>query len=158
MSDLSFTWPGKTSLAAEIAKPLERISFEFSQHERPMRTTLWRPGGIGLRIQSEMHDLAERLEVGVLCFDLVSAPAHDEKIVDLDSTFLQPLRVSKLVLSELGKSVESGLLIQSIGGEEILIVASAFPCFLAVRGVLSLYRIFDPEYPLNRYQVIPVTG
>ncbi|HEY3769317.1 MAG TPA: hypothetical protein VGN44_11650 [Candidatus Angelobacter sp.] len=105
-----------------------------------------------------MHDLAERLEVGVLCFDLVFAPAHGEKIVDLDSTFLQPLRVSKLVLSELGKSVESGLLIQSNGGEEILIVASAFPCFLAIRGVLSLPHIFEPEYPLNRYQIIPVLG
>jgi hypothetical protein len=158
MSDLPFIWSEKTSMAAEIAKPLERISFEFYRQEMLQRTTLWRAGGTGLRIQSQMYDLAERLEVGVLCFDLVSAPADGEKIMDLEPAFLQPLRVSKLVLSELGKNIESGLLIQSNSGREILIVASAFPCNLAVRGVLSPPYIFDPEYPLDRYQIIAITG
>lgn len=158
MSDLAFKWSGKTSLAAELTEPLQRISFEFSQHARLMRTTLWRPRRMGLRIQSEMHDLAERIEVGVLSFDLVSAPVDGEKIVNLEPPFLQPLHFSKLVLNESGKNVESGLLIRSNGGGEILIVASSYPYYIAVHGVLSLPHIFEPEYPLNRYQVIPIIG
>jgi hypothetical protein len=39
-----------------------------------MFVTLWRSDGTGLRLYSQMHDVAERREVGVLNFEQVSAP------------------------------------------------------------------------------------
>jgi hypothetical protein len=104
-----------------------------------------------------MHDLAERIEVGVLSFELVNTPFDGEIFADLNEAFLGSLSVSKLVLHESGKIIESGMRIQSIDGE-ILILPSSFPCNLAVRGAFSEPHIFKPEYPLDRYQVIPFTS
>jgi hypothetical protein len=68
MNYLSFHWSEPTALSAELIKPIAQISLQLDTHGRPMNATLWRTDGTGLRIQAEMHDVAERREVGVLKF------------------------------------------------------------------------------------------
>lgn len=156
MNYLRFHWSEPTALSAELMKPIAQISLQLDTHGRPMNATLWRTDGSGLRIQSKMHDVAERKEVGVLEFSYVSFPSEHEKIVDVRSRVGPELVVSKLIIHESGTSAESGIAIKSTLGHEILIAVGAMPYSLAVSGVLKGPHIFEPEYPIDRYQNIPI--
>ena len=156
MNNLSFAWADPTSLVAELTKPVEKISLECAPHGTPMYVTLWRADGTGMRMHSEMHDLAERIEVGVLTFNVVSAPSEHETFVDVASTFGQGVTVAKLIIHESGENIESGVVLGATSGDEIVIVAGAFPFHLAVNGLLSMPYRFDPEYPIGRYMRVPV--
>jgi len=156
MNYLRFHWPGPTALSAELIKPLAQISLQLDTHGRPMNATLWRTDGTGIRIQSKMHDIAERKEVGVLEFSYVSFPSEHEKIVDVRSMVGPELVVSKLIIHESGASAESGIVIKSTAGHEILIVVGAMPYSLAVSGVLRGTHIFEPEYPVDHYENVPI--
>jgi hypothetical protein len=116
MNSLSFVWAGKTSLATELSKPLKGISIEFEPHGWPMFTTLWRQDGTGLRLYSQMHDVAERREVGVLQFEYVSSPKDNETTVDLASAFSRQVTACKLVIKESGVSAESGVVLEGDEG------------------------------------------
>jgi hypothetical protein len=96
MNYLRFHWSEPTALSAELIKPIAQISLQLDIHGRPMNATLWRTDGTGLRIQAEMHDVAERREVGTLKFSYVSFPSEDETIVDVRSRFGHALVVSNL--------------------------------------------------------------
>ena len=156
MNSLSFVWTEATPLIAELHKPIKRVSLEFAQG-RPMFVTLWRSDGTGLRLYSQMHDVAERTEVGVLNFELVSSPQPDETIADALSAFQGQIAVSKLVIRESDTTAESGVILKASSGDEIVIVAGARPYLLAVLGVVSLPHIFEPEYPIERYTRAPIT-
>jgi hypothetical protein len=156
MNYLRFNWSEPTALSAELIKPIAQISLQLDTQGRPMSATLWRSDGTGLRIQSEMHDVAERREVGVLKFSNASFPSEDAKIVDVRSRFGPELVVSKLIIHESGTSAESGIVMKSMAGHEILIVPSAMPYSLAVGGVLRGPHIFEPEYPIDRYENVPI--
>ena len=156
MNDFSFVWEEPTSLAAELSKPLRRVSVQFASHGWPMYITLWRFDGTGLRLHSEMHDVAERIEVGVLNFSYVFVPAVDETVVDIDVAFGCQLAVSKLIIHESGTNAESGVILEASNGDQIVIVPNAFPCHLAIRGVPSIPNIFEPEYPVDRYTRVPI--
>lgn len=157
MTQIQFKWQETAPLVHEVRQPLEKVSFEWLPHGRLMSLTLWRFNGTGLRVRSEMCDLAERTEVGVLSFDLVpAAPVGGENVANLGSTFAEIQSVSKLIIQESGSTVESGLWIQSSGRREILILPSSFPHLLAVRGLLTTPHIFEPEYPLERYEVVKI--
>jgi hypothetical protein len=80
MNTLSFAWAEPTSLAAELAKPLKQVFFEFRPRGEPITLTLWRSDDTGLRIHSEMHDVAVRREVGVLSFAYNSEPRPKEEL------------------------------------------------------------------------------
>jgi hypothetical protein len=157
MNSLSFTWNEVTSLAVELTKAVEKISLEYAPHGMPMYVTLWRADGTGMRIHSEMHDLEERIEVGVLTFDFVFAPSGHETFVDVASTFGHGVRTAKLVIHQSGENIESGLVFGATNGDEIVIVAGAFPSSLAVNGLLPMPYRFEPEYPIDRYMRVPVT-
>jgi hypothetical protein len=157
MNTLSFVWTGQTSLATELGKPLKEISVEFEPHGWPMFATLWRQDGTGLRLFSQMHDVAERREVGVLQFEYVSSPKNNESSVDIAATFNCRITPYKLVVHESGVSAESGVVLTANDGTEIVIVASSNPYFLAVGGILSVPHIFEPEYPIDRYKRVPIT-
>jgi len=157
MKSLSFVWTGPTPLVFELTKPLRQISVEFETHGWPMFVTLWRQDGTGLRLSSDMRDVAERKEVGVLQFGSVSSPKDGETIVDVPSAFNAPITVFKLVAHESGAIVESGVVLKASDGSEIVVVAGAFPYFLAVRGLLPALYSFKPEYPLDQYSRIPLT-
>jgi hypothetical protein len=157
MNYLRFKWSEPTALSAELIKPLAQISLQLDTHGRPMNATLWRTDGTGLRIRSEMHDVAERREVGGLEFSYVSFPSEHETFIDVRSRFSSELMVSKLIIHESGTSAESGIAIKSTAGHEMLIVAGAMPYSLAVGGVLSGPHIFEPEYPIDLYKKVPIT-
>jgi hypothetical protein len=98
-----------------------------------------------------MHTIAERSEIGVLAFALVDAAPQDELCVKLDQSFQSRLKVSKLVISDLGVTAESGVVFEAADGVKIVVMAAVFPHTLAVDGILTL---FDPEYPLERYKEV----
>ena len=136
---LSFGWTGATLLSVELAKPIERISaFIFHSAHGPHSLTLWRADGSGLRVFSLMHDVAERTEVGVLSFEPVAEPYPEEVFECLPAVFRGLVAVSKLTIDESGTRAESGIILASESGEELVILAGAFPCNLAIRG-LSLF-------------------
>lgn len=157
MNYFRFHWSEPTALSAELMKPIAHISLQLDTHGRPMNATLWRTDGTGLRIQSKMHDVAERKEVGVLEFSYAPFPSEHEKIVDVRSMFGPELVVAKLIIHESGTTAESGIVIKSTAGREILIVVAAMPYSLAVSGVLRGAHIFEPEYPIDRYKNVPIT-
>jgi hypothetical protein len=158
MSSLLFVWAGPTPLAAELSKPIKQISVEFViPNSGPRFVTLWRPDETGLRLFTEMHDVAERMEVGVLHFEQVCAPRPNEIIADLPSAFQGENAVSKLIIHESGTSAESGVVIKARSGDEIVTVAGVYPHSLAVRGAMSISHIFEPEYELDDYMRVPIT-
>lgn len=158
MNNLSFVWPGPTPIAAELSKPIEKVSVEFAiPNNGPRFVTLWRSDGSGLRLFTEMHDVAERREVGVLNFEEVLAPRPDETIGDVASAFQGEIVASKLVIHESGAIAESGVILKASSGDEIVIVAGVYPYSLAIRGALSALNIFHPEYPIDAYVHVRIT-
>jgi hypothetical protein len=158
MKHLLFAWTDPTPLAAELSKPVKRISIELGHPKNgPMFATLWRPDGAGLRLYSQMHDVAERREVGVLNFQRVPTPRPNETIVEAAAAFRGEIVVSKLIIVESGTSAESGVILKASTGDEIVIVAGVAPYSLAVRVAPSPPDLFNPEYPIDRYSRVAIT-
>jgi hypothetical protein len=155
MNTLPFEWSEPTSLATELARPLKQVSVESEPHGSPMFVTLWRSDGTGLRVRSEMHDVAERREVGVLRFSHVLAPASNASLMEVAPTLDRELTVSKLLIEESGTSAESGVILTGDDGDEMIIVAGVKPYCLAISGLPSAPSKFEPEYPLDRYARVP---
>ncbi len=61
---------------------LKRISSDFTFYGC-FTATLWLTSGEGFRFLPTMHDVAERIEVGVLKIELVVQPLPDETSVNL---------------------------------------------------------------------------
>jgi hypothetical protein len=157
MKSFPFVWTELTPLVEELKKPIVHISVQFFK-KRPMFVTLWRPDGTGIKIQSEMFDVAERIEVGVLRFSY--APFEHsaaESFAKIAPAFGSGSAVSKLVIVESATSVESGVIFSANDGNEIMIVANVWPCHLAVCGVQSITNDFEPEYPIDMYSRVLVT-
>jgi hypothetical protein len=104
-----------------------------------------------------MHDVAEQREIGVMNFEVVFAPRPDETIVDTSSPFQAEIVVSKLIIEESGTRAESGVILRAQSGDEIVIVAGAYPYSLAVLGLLSIPHVFEPEYSISDYARVPIS-
>lgn len=156
MNVVPFAWTGNAPLAEELGTSVCRASVRTAAHGRPIALTLWRSNGSGLRIQSQMKDLAERTEVGVLAFDLVDAPFADEKMVDLPSAFSGVIEVFKLSIDESGTSAESGIELKTRSEAGLVVVAGASPYTIAIKGVIHAPHAFEPEYPEESYVVAPM--
>lgn len=74
--------PG-VDLASLLARPFHRISTEFASYGGPTQVTLWFGNEDGLRISSEMHDVAYRTEIGSLRFERVTEPSPDDLLLDI---------------------------------------------------------------------------
>lgn len=144
-------------LAVEVTKPIRQVSIEFEPHGRPMYITLWRPGGSGLRVHSEVHEIAERMEIGVLRFGHFKSPSGSEAMLPIAPEFNQQVDAFKLVVHESGVTAESGILLRARNGSEISIVAAAFPFMIAVSGVVQRPHIFEPGYPMEDLERLPIT-
>jgi hypothetical protein len=155
MNILPFEWSESTSLATELARPLKQVSVESEPHGWPMFVTLWRSDGTGLRVRSEMHDVAERREIGVLCFSLVLAPGANATLIDVAPSFDRELTVYKLLIEESGRSAESGVVLIGDDDYKMIIVAGVKPYCLALSGLPSAPSKFEPEYPLDRDARVP---
>jgi hypothetical protein len=167
MDHIAFSWAETHSLSAELKTDVVRATLG-SLVDFPHVLTLWRADGTGLQISSRMHDIAERLEIGVLEFALVAAEMKEPKRsvtgvrqlsfakVDLPTSFHNNNHVTKLVISEAGTTADSGILITAADGNEIVIVAGVMPYSLAIRGIFSAPRIFQPEYDLKCYERVEI--
>jgi hypothetical protein len=91
--------------------------------------TLWRADGTGLLVPSDMHDVAERIGVGVQ-LSYVFAPEAQETIVETAPAFYGELSVSELIIQESGATAASGIIPRAIDGVEIVIVSGVnlLPC------------------------------
>jgi hypothetical protein len=159
MNAIPFEWRCTRSLPAELRKPIAQISLEFAiPNSGPRSLTLWRPDKTGLRLYTEMHDVAERREVGVLSFEHVSAPSPIDIFTDVAPAFQREITLSKLIVQDSGIKAESGVVLATSTGDELVIVAGAYPYSLAVKGLnlLAMPNVFNPEYPLDRYVRVPI--
>jgi len=158
MKNLPFVWNGETPLAQELVEPFCCASLWVTNKYCGLSSlTLWRRNGVGIRIQSQMHDVAERLEVGVLTFKLVGAGFLGERTVILPKEFDAPITVMKLLKEEAGSTLESGVILKAANGSQIIVVAAASPCNIAIQGVIDdLPCIFEPEYSLESYKIVPM--
>jgi hypothetical protein len=159
MNYLPFVCKELPSLPAELKRPIRRVSiYVFRSAWGPNTLTLWHSDGTGLKIFSQMHDIAERMEIGVLNFEKVTALADDEITEDVSAAFDCNVEVFKLIVDDEGTRAECGLALQASNGDQITIVPSAGPCYLAILGVFAATpHIFEPEYPLDRYVRVPIT-
>lgn len=129
---------------------LKRMSSDFSYYGS-LAITLWLTSGEGFRLASSMHALGDQIEIGILKVDFVVQPQPDEAAVDLPWSFRNGGSISRLVIEQSGFRAESGLLLRSGEGDEIVIVAAAFPHHLYVGGVAAPPQQVTAEYSLNRY-------
>jgi hypothetical protein len=147
-------WLGRNGVVgSELAKPISSLSIE-STNGRLVYVTLWRPDGTGLLVHSEMHDVAERREVGILQFGRVHQIKPQESVLEAPAAFRQHLSVKKLVIRESEVDCESGVVFQAHSGEEMIILAGVAIHSLAVHGVTYSGYTFQPEYSLEQYSRI----
>jgi hypothetical protein len=157
MENFKYKWELPGPLAVEVTKPIRMVSIEsFSPLYMPHLLTLWRPDGSGLRVHAEMRQIAERMEIGVLCFEHLESPSGSEVMLPIAPEFDQQVDAFKLVVHESGVTSESGILLRVRNGSEIAIVAGAFPLTIAVKGVVEQPHIFEPEYPIEDYERLPI--
>lgn len=153
MIDISFVWEGKGDLHKALYSPIQRASLTMLM-DRPSALFLWHADGSYLRIANQMHDLANRVEVGSLAFGDKGPSDKAEFEVDI---CVNPLRVEKLILLERNVCVESGVAIELAATRELIVVPGAYPYTLAVDGLFEGPHAFEPEYQMSRYrrEVIP---
>lgn len=135
-----------------------RYGIKSAQHQRATDFFLLRDNGTGFRFSIVMADLAERLEVGVLSIESAKRDYYPEFELDLPNELSGALRAERLVLrTEYGK-IDSGLVLMSSSGGEIVIVAGVYPYTIEVKATqpLSNMNHFDPEYSLDRYEREPM--
>jgi hypothetical protein len=140
--------PG-VDLASLLARPFHRLSSDFPFYGST-QVTLWFGNEDGLRISSEMHDVAYRTEIGSLCFERVTQPFPDELLLDIVG-FADSVRAQKLTISDEGHTIEAGVSFLGSAGVELIICAAAFPCHLFISGINTLPQNISPEYPLEMY-------
>src|SRR3954463_15510225 len=140
--------PGRFS--DEFARGFKRVSIKRAARNLPYAVVLWHLAGEGLKVQSVMHDIAERLEVGALEFSRITETVSETSEFDLSDEFGIGLNASKLVLSIDGATIESGVVLQGTRGNEILLVAGVSPYTIAIRAPFFT-EPFEPAYPLSEY-------
>jgi len=148
---------GIENLADELSKPFTRISVRCMKYEQPMSAILWRQDGTGLEIASEVHEVAEKCEIGNLVFALKDVPMDIDPfftVTDLPSPLsaAKGLKTVKLTIFESGSSADGGLILSDDAGKSIAILAAAYPYCIATKGFSPELDKFVPEYRLEEYQ------
>src|SRR5260370_20664421 len=156
MKDLPFVWRGIGSLAERLALSFCYLSIDHDDR-RPYAIDLWHKPNLGTRIHNQMHDIAVRTEVGALDFSESAEPKNGSDEMVLPPAFHDGLVISKLVLFERDHRVESGISFKSARGQELIIVAAAFPYQLALEASWTHVAYQNvPEYELSRYARVPL--
>lgn len=135
------------------------LSQEFKTLSLALRDGRWAPSvtlwskGLGVKIQSQVYDVSDRLEVGVLKFSRVKHPQLEEKKYSLQNLFAKGSKIQKLIIHESGCTLESGLMIEASNGDNIVIVPNAMPFSVAISSSIVKFDYFEPEYPLKDYRL-----
>ena len=113
---------GQGELHTALYRPIRREALTLLVG-RPAVQFLWHLEGTCLRIANQMHDLADRLEVGSLVFGDTGPTARAECEVDIGA---DTLRVEKLIPVEENTHIESGIAIQLSATQELIVLPDAF--------------------------------
>lgn len=153
MIDIPFIWEGKGDFHNALYSPIQRASISVLV-DRPSELFLWHSDGSCLRIANQMHDLADRVEVGSLAFGDKGPSDNVRFEVDICAN---ALLIEKLILVEKNVSIESGIAIKLAATRELVVVPGAYPYTLAIDGLFDEPHAFEPEYQMSRYrrEVIP---
>ena len=138
MRKFAFKWAGSQSLKSMLLVPFYKVSMQLHVADPALPTvmTFWREDGSWLEVYSVMRDIAERSEVGILTFVMVSSePKDQEVVVDMERHSFVPVVVEKLVIRDEDVRAQSGVRLISDQGKVITVASNAFPCTLAVEGV-----------------------
>ena len=157
--DLCRRWDGPPGDLRQLKKPAVRCSIRFMSENILQAITFWDAEGKGITIQSEMIDLAERTEVGVVVLSMATSLASGEIEIQVEEFFGKALEPFSLVVKEADHAVESGLCLSYGEGcaDELVIVAGACPYSIAIDGLMSPgVPKFTPEYPMDRYSRLPI--
>ena len=92
----------------------------------------------------------------MLRFSHFISPSGSEAMLPIAAEFNQQVDAFKLVVHESGVTAESGILLRARNGSEITIVAAAFPFMIAINGVVQRPHIFEPEYPMEDFERVPI--
>jgi hypothetical protein len=157
---LEFVWESPGVLSEELTRPIT-VASAMIKNELPIDfLDLGRNDGTALRIQVEMHDVAERMELGVLVFSVVtqSSGTPNETFVPLPASMNGPITVRKLVREECETVAEAGIVLEAADGHRITVIAGAFPYSLAVDGIFDNphEHMFDPGGSRDRYREVPL--
>jgi len=157
MGDITFGWDGPGRLVDVLKGPFTKISTPADYGKPIFALKLWSQDGRVLVIYSEMHDLYDREEVGVLKFsEALSAPSGEREL-SFDGGMVVVASISKCTAAEAGYGViDCGVVLHVTGRDDIVITAGNFPCSIAVKGIPGLTEEFDPEYPVDRYRCEPM--
>jgi hypothetical protein len=142
---------------AGLTQGISRVSIQADPNGLPFAVTLWHNSTAGTRIESAMLDLAERIEVGVLSATRVDAPTEKDVFIEVPSEFSGHLKLTKLLIDVQSRRLESGLVLASQSGRELVVVAGAYPYSLAIHGLGDANHRFEPEYPLDNYLRLAIT-
>ena len=158
MRQFLFEWNGAETLRSILEVPFHRISMRLhaGRPDMPNVVTFWRSDSSWLQVHSVMHDISDRLEVGVLTFEIGRAePMNEEAVVDIRPSPFAPADIKKLIIRDEDVIAESGIKLSTKDGNVITVAAAAFPCTLAIAGVSDeIENIFTTEYDIDKYQEI----
>jgi len=151
---------GIKQLPRELARPFTRISIVYlnkpSLEEKKRwasSITLWDSNDEGVRISATINDVADRVEVGSLSFEKVTKANEGDEFFELSESFSNGTLLSKVILHESRKYIETGIIITAPNEAQIMIVPNAMPYTLAVRCEEVGAQFFEPEYPLEEYVI-----
>jgi hypothetical protein len=151
MQRYPFSFVQHFSLKEECNRGLLRVSLERANHGRPFSICLWPENGSGIRVQSTMHDLGPRLEVGSLVFSKAECDDGTSEAISLPNCFHGELELERLLYVDETSIVESGLVMMAPTGEELIIVSGAFPYTVEI-SIVGSNQDFQPENPLASYK------
>jgi hypothetical protein len=146
--DIPFIWEGQGDFHAALYRPIQRVALTMLVG-RPSVLYFGHPDGSWLRIANQMHDLADRREVGSLALGDGAPPQAPEFEVQVSAI---PLRVDKLILVERNVRIEAGIAIQLTATRELRVLPGAYPYTLAIEGLWDQPHVFEPEYPTSEYR------
>jgi hypothetical protein len=131
----------------------------------PGAVSLWHQDGSWLEIWSEMVDLADRNEVGILAFEMTDTEPKYDHITVLNNGPRNILSACRLTVEEKSIYVGTGSIDVEVGitldvelARSITILGGAFPCSLAILGWFDIPRVFDPEYQIYEYKKSPLVS
>ena len=109
-----------------------------------------------IKVTSEMIDISERCEVGRLCFTAARKADFAKQGMAIYQEFPTVASTEKLLFDAKNTLVECGITFKLATGNEVTIVASAFPQFISLIGV-SDESESKPEYDLKEYKRVTLS-
>ena len=93
------------------------------------------------------------LEVGSLYFERAIVKDQRDEFYKLPDSFSTGTIIQKLIVTESGKRIESGIRITAPDEAQILLVPNAMPLSISMRCTEINLSHFEPEYSIDEYSV-----